>query len=297
MRTNSSEWPDNARDLRPAIMSVLTSDAGLDSRFNAMASVVMRGIRSVMCVPIQSLGKSLGVLYLSNARRAEAFSAEDLELASAVGIELGITLQLLRMIHRSDEFFRNSIRTLVSAIEMREPSRKGSAERVATFCMAMARELGWDTHGIRNAWLAGMLHDIGSIPLSDQDRDARFLTETKKNYFARELLKEMPSLEEVMPAVLLQGERWDGSGGPEGKRAEEIPPLARILGLACEFDELLLHGGTGGKELALKEALLKVKDCADRLFDRATVNSLLIAHRNGTLFKQEAAFFETPLGS
>jgi HD-GYP domain-containing protein (c-di-GMP phosphodiesterase class II) len=285
------------RDCLEYNRSVLTSDAGLDSRFNAMASVVMRGIKSVICVPIASLGKSLGVLYIANGRRAEAFTAEDLELASAVGIQLGITMQLLRMVHNSDQFFRNSIRTLVAAIDMRDPARKGNAQRVATYCMAMAKELGWNTGGIRNAWLAGMLHEIGAIPLSEQDRDARFLTQTKKNFYAKELLKEIAGLEDVLPAVVQQSERWDGSGAPEGKRGEEITPLARVLGLACEFDELLLHGGANGKEMSVKEALLKVKDSADRLFDRSTVNALLIAYRNGILFNQEAGFFETPIGA
>jgi len=285
------------RDCLEYNRSVLTSDAGLDSRFNAMASVVMRQIKSVICVPITSLGKNLGVLYISNSRKAEAFNADDLMLASAVGVELGITMQLLRMVYNSDQFFRNSIRTLVTAIEMREPVKKGSAERVATYCMAMAKELGWDTPGIRNAWLAGMLHDIGSIPLTEQDRDAKFLAETKKNFYAKELLKEIPGMEEVLPAVLGQKERCDGSGSPEGKKGDEIPPLARVLGLACEFDELLIRGSPGGKELPVKEALLKVKDSADRIFDRATVNSLLIAYRNGRLFNQEAGFFETPLGA
>jgi HD-GYP domain-containing protein (c-di-GMP phosphodiesterase class II) len=274
--------------------SVLTSDAGLDARFNAMASVVLRRIKSVICVPISSLGKNLGVLYISNSRKAEAFNADDLLLASAVGVELGITMQLLRIVHNSDRFFRNSIGTLVAAIEMREPARKGSAQRVATYCRAMAKELGWDTEGIRNAWLAGMLHEIGSIPLSDQDREAKFLAETKKNFYARELLKEISGMEGILPAVLQQRERWDGSGSPEGKKGEEIHPLARVLGLSVEFDELLQHGGPAGKELSVKEALLKVKDVADRLFDRGTVNALLIAYRNGKLFNQEAGFFETP---
>ena len=281
------------RDCLEFNRSVLTADAGLDNRFNAMASVVMGGIRSVMCVPIASLGRKLGVLYISNTRKSEAFNADDLEMSSGAGIQLGITMQLLDLIHKSDQFFRNSITALVAAIEMRDPSRKGSAKRLATYCMAMARELGWGAHQIRNAWLVGMLHDIGSIPLTDEDRAAKFLLETRRNFYAKEILKANPRLEELIPAILLQGERWDGSGSPEGKRGDDIPHLSRVLGLAIEFDRLLVSGGPGGKELTVKEALLKAKDLADRQFDRATVNSLLIAYRNGTLFNEEAGFLST----
>src|SRR5262249_48594097 len=110
------------RDCLEYHRSVLTSDAGLDSRFNAMASVVMRQIKSVICVPISSLGRDIGVLYIAHGSKAEAFNADDLLLASAVGVELGITMQLLTMVHKSDQFFRNSIQTLVAAIEMRDPA-------------------------------------------------------------------------------------------------------------------------------------------------------------------------------
>jgi HD-GYP domain-containing protein (c-di-GMP phosphodiesterase class II) len=284
------------RDCLEFHRSVLTTDAGLDARFSPMASVVMHRIKSVICVPITSLGKDIGVLYISNTHKAEAFSSEDLHLASAVGVELGITMQLLNMVHRSDQFFRGSIQTLVAASEMRDPAAKGRAQRLATYCMAMAKELSWDTHGIRNAWLAGMLHDIGSIPLTAEDLAAKFLADTKRNFYARELLKENPALSEVLPAIIDQNERWNGSGGAEGKKGDQITPLARVLGLAREFDQLLLHGGTNGKEMSVKEALLKVKDTADVLFDRGTVNALLIAYRNGRLFNQEAGFFETPTG-
>jgi HD-GYP domain-containing protein (c-di-GMP phosphodiesterase class II) len=274
--------------------SVLTSDASLDKQFNAMASVVMKQLRSVVCVPIHLLGKNVGVLYVYS-KKPEAFSAEDLELASAVGIELGTTIGLLTMIRNSDRFFRNSIRTLVSAIEMRNPAQKGKSARVATYCLAIAKELGLDTHELRNAWLAGMLHDIGSIPMSDKEREQELTLETKKNHYARELLKAAPGLEAVLPAIESQNERHDGSGSPEGKKGQEIPILGRILAVALEFDRHLYHGSAGGEEMTTKEALLKLKDMADRQFDLETVNALLIAYRNGKLFNADEEFFEIPL--
>jgi response regulator RpfG family c-di-GMP phosphodiesterase/pSer/pThr/pTyr-binding forkhead associated (FHA) protein len=274
--------------------SVLTSDAELDKQFNAMESVVMKHLRSVVCVPIHLLGKNVGVLYVYS-KRTEAFSAEDLELASAVGIELGTTIGLLTMIRNSDRFFRNSIHTLVSAIEMRSPGTKGKSQRVATYCLAIAKELGLDTNELRNAWLAGMLHDIGSIPMSDKERENELTLETKRNHYARELLKGASGLESVLPAVENQNERFDGSGSPEGKRGQDIPILGRILAVALEFDRHLYHGSAGGEEMTTKEALLKIKDMADRQFDRETVNALLIAYRNGKLFNADEEFFEVPL--
>jgi HD-GYP domain-containing protein (c-di-GMP phosphodiesterase class II) len=274
--------------------SVLTSDASTDRQFNTMATVVMRQLRSVMCVPISLLGKVHGVLYVYSGK-SEAFSSDDLELASAIGIELGTTIGLLKMIRNSDKFFRNSIRTLVSAIETRNPETRGKAERVASYCLSIAKELGLGTHDVRNAWLAGMLYDIGSIPLTDKERQQSVTLETRKNHYARELLKQAPGLEAILPAVEGQNERWDGSGSPEGKKAADIPVLARVLGLALELDRNLYHGSAGGEEMTIKDALLKLRETADRQFDRETVNALLRAYRTGKLFDQEEDFFEVPL--
>lgn len=287
------------RDCLDSGHAVLTSDAGLDSRYNAMASVVMQRIRSVICVPITGLGRNIGVVYVSNSQRSEAFNSEDLEVASAVAVQLGTTIQLLQLIHQSEKIFRNSIRTVVAATEMRDPFSKGRAERLAAVSLAIAKELGWSTHDCRNAWLAGMLHDIGSIPLSDRDREAQFTLDTRRNHYASELLKEMPGLEEVLPAITQQKERWDGTGGPEGLKGEDIHPIAQVLGLAYAFDELLHDpeaavAKPGTPKPSEKEVLMKVMQSAGKAFKADLVKALMMAYRKGKLFNEEAHFFEIP---
>ena len=271
--------------------SILTSDASMDGQFDGMASVVMNQLRSIICVPIQVLGTQRGVLYLYS-RRAEAFSAEDLELASTVGIQLGTTVGLLKSLGNSDRFFRSSIRTLVSAIEMRSPSTHGKAERVATYCLAIAKELGLPPGELRTAWLAGMLHHIGLAPMTDKELEQTVTLATRQNTNARKILTQVPDLIDVLPALENQNERRDGSGAPSGKKGDEIPLLGRILGLALTLDDLL---ASGEEEGSIKDTLLKVKDMADRRFDRQVINALLIAYRNARLFNMDEEFFEVPL--
>ncbi len=274
--------------------AVLTSDAGLDARYNTMASVVMKKIKSVICVPITGLGRNIGVLYVSNSHRPEAFNSEDLELASAVGVLLATTIQLLQQIQESETTFRNSIRTLVAAVEMRDPHQKGRAERLASICLATAKELGQNTHELRNAWLAGMLHDIGSIPLSDRDVEAKFKLEPRKNHYAELLLKEMPQLQEILPAITQQNERWDGSGSPEGKSGDDIHALAQVLGLAHEFDATLRADGSDAPPPSEKDALVKITQQAGKTFSEKMVRALITAYKRGDLFDQNVSFFDLP---
>ncbi len=53
-----------------------------------------------------------------------------------------------------------------------------------------------------------------------------------------QLLSSMPELAGVSKIVSSQLEYWDGSGNPEGLKAEEIPLESRILGLVAYFQEL-----------------------------------------------------------
>ncbi len=301
-RYDKEDDPDKAAGVSRGIIkeclthsrSVLTSDASLDQQFNAMASVVMNQLRSVICVPISVLGKNLGVIYIY-ANRADAFDGEDLEISSAVGIQLGSTLELLKMIKRQDTFFRSSIKTLVNAAERRTPTPPGRVDRIASYCLAIAKELGWTTQQSRDAWLAGMLYNIGSIPMSDAELENPVTHETKRNHYAREILRDIPGLEHLRSAVEQQNERWDGTGSPEGVQGDAIDKLARVVGISKELDALLYPEDLlGGEALSVKEALLKVKEMADKHFDRQTVNAVLIAYRNGTLLSPDEEFFEIP---
>ena len=300
-RFDKVDDPDQAAGVSRGIVSqcleqkhaILTSDAALDQNFNAMASVVMNQIRSVICAPVTVLGKNLGVIYIYSGR-PEAFAAEDLELSSAVGIQLGSTLELLKQMERQDRFFRSSIKTLVAAAEMRTPTPRGICERVASYALAIARELGWDSQQVRNAWLAAMLHDIGSIPMSDQELENQLLNDPKRNHYAREILGDIPGLEELLPAIQQQNERWNGSGSPEGLEGDSITPLARVLGIAKELDQQLYGEELGEEPRSVKSALVNIRDMADQQFDVKTINALLIAYRNGKLFDTTEAELEMP---
>lgn len=273
--------------------AILTADASFDEQFKSMESVVAKQLHSVMCVPIATLGECRGVVY-SYSHRPEAFSPEDLELASVIGIQLGTAIGLLKVVENSDRFFRNSIQALVSASEMRNPETRGNCQRIATYCLATGKEFGLDTHELRNTWLVGMLYNIGLIPMTDSEQQQKLTLETKKNHYAKQLLDKVPELHELLPAIQCQNEAYDGSGSPEAKKGDEIPLLGRILAPAIELDRLLYGVMSGGEEMTTKQALLKIRDDAGKKYDAEVVKALLVAYRKGGLFNEDDAFFEVP---
>lgn len=93
---------------------------------------------------------------------------------------------------------------------------------------------------------AGTLHDIGKLhipsnilnktgPLSEDEFEIVRLHPVVGEC----LLRPIPSLESLLPAVRGHHERWDGQGYPDGLSQQAIPVAARILTLADSFDAMI----------------------------------------------------------
>ncbi|MBI5359512.1 MAG: GAF domain-containing protein [Planctomycetes bacterium] len=65
-------------------VSIITSDAKHDPRFQAGISIVQLNIRSALCVPLWERDDVFGVIYLDNLMKSYAFQNQDLELLTAI---------------------------------------------------------------------------------------------------------------------------------------------------------------------------------------------------------------------
>jgi phosphoserine phosphatase RsbU/P len=76
---------------------VLTSDAQTDSRFNLRQSVMILGLRSILCVPLIVKERNLGVIYVDNRLHAGIFTQADLDLLSAIASSAAIAIENARL--------------------------------------------------------------------------------------------------------------------------------------------------------------------------------------------------------
>ena len=53
-----------------------------------------------------------------------------------------------------------------------------------------------------------------------------------------EMIRHLPNMDHLIPAVLGHHEKWNGSGYPRGISKEDIPVAARCLSIADVFDAL-----------------------------------------------------------
>jgi len=118
----------------------------------------------------------------------------------------------------------------------------GHSDSVAYLLSMMGREAGYSPEIIGRLELAAYLHDVGKIrlpdtillaerPLSDEEFDR--IKQHPRDSAA--VAGGFAELEDVGPWVLHHHEHFDGSGYPDGLRAEEIPWPSRMLLVADAF--------------------------------------------------------------
>jgi Nif-specific regulatory protein len=78
------------------IKGILSSDAITDPRFAKSHSISLHGIRSVLCAPLTSRGRAIGVLLVQSTESVAAFSEEDLSLLVAIGAQAGLAIENAR---------------------------------------------------------------------------------------------------------------------------------------------------------------------------------------------------------
>lgn len=76
---------------------LLTSDAQSDDRLSMRHSVVYLGLRSILCVPMHSKNKLIGIIYVDNRLQTGIFTQADLELLTSVAATAAIAIDNARL--------------------------------------------------------------------------------------------------------------------------------------------------------------------------------------------------------
>lgn len=104
---------------------------------------------------------------------------------------------------------------------------------VAFLAMGLARNvLGADAGTLLVAGLAGLLHDVGKVGHEGIDHDPEHTTR------GADYLAGIGVSRPVVDAARWHHERMDGTGFPQGLKGQQIPEIARVVGLANTFDKV-----------------------------------------------------------
>lgn len=274
--------------------SILTSDAARDDRFMTSTSIVMKDIRSVICAPLVAMNRIAGAVYLHTSKPLKMFSSEDLELVTAISIQLGMAITGFIASDRLRKMLAGVARTLVASSEMRDPKLEGHSTRVANYSTALATQMKFSRQEISRIQLAALLHDVGKMATKLDNMPGIDPDKRKEEHviMGEKLLSNLPDFEDIVRIVKMHHERMDGSGYPNRLKGAEIPIEAQIVAVADIFDNMANFGGVAGKGLTVREILLDIGKMGGVQFEDKVVQSLLICHRNRTLFEPASPFEE-----
>ena len=172
--------------------------------------------------------------------------------------------------------------SLAEALDVRDTGNAVHSRIVGRYARITAVELGLGPERVERVRVAGMLHDVGKIgvsdpvlvktgPLGEDDwRELRTHPEIGAQLLSR------PELADLRSWVLAHHERPDGTGYPSGLSGDEIPLEARILAVADAYEAMTrgrVYRGALGREAAREE----LRAGSGSQFDRTVVDAFLKA--------------------
>jgi diguanylate cyclase (GGDEF)-like protein len=221
------------------LRATVGSVAGLDGRFTL--SVGVASFPSQAGRPQSLEDNARAALDWARAHggdRTFLFHAETAAILRSEGTEDG----------NDDEAVLTTVAALAAGIDARHPSTVFHSENVGRIAALVAAEVGLPLDRVEDVRVAGLLHDVGKIGVSDGVVVATEpLTPAQEGELRRhpeigERMLAGSRLASIAPWVLHHHERFDGGGYPAGLSGEQIPLEARILAVANVFDRLASGG-------------------------------------------------------
>ena len=242
-------------------------------RGGKLSSVWRDQYRSILTgyVAFAALGVVLAALHLEMGPASVVFLLVPL-LVARQGFQTAIKME---------GAFEATVRSLIKAIEAKDPYTKGHAERVAKLAEMTARSYGLSSEECRVIRYIALMHDVGKLGVSTKilAKPGKLTDEEYEHMKMHpvrgyEIVSEIDFLKRAAEtAVRHHHERMDGRGYPDGLAGEDIPVIARIV-MVCDAFDSMTSTRVYRKAKSIESALAELHRCVDTQFDRRSLNAL-----------------------
>lgn len=177
-----------------------------------------------------------------------------------------------------------TVNFLTGLIQAKDRGVRGHCSRVAELAVALARHVGLDDASCARIRLAGLLHDVGKVGVSDAvlnkqgPLDEQEFEQIRRHpLIGHRLLQRFDEVSDALEGVLSHHERWDGCGYPFQRAGDSIPVDGRILAIADSYDAMT-SDRSYRRAFCMDEALQEVKRCRATQFDPELAEAFLDIH-------------------
>lgn len=196
-----------------------------------------------------------------------------------------------------------TIYALTAAIDAKDHYTFKHSENVAYYATRLASALGLDEDSVEIINEAALLHDVGKIGVSESILNKPgALTNDEYEEMKRHvdhsvgIIRHLPSLDFVIPAVIGHHERFDGHGYPRRIAGEDIPLSARILCVVDSFDAMT-SDRVYKKGYSVEHALHVLEEQSGRQFDPRVARVFIDEFQRGNIVLQSGSRQEEPPAS
>ncbi len=197
--------------------------------------------------------------------------------------------QLRKAAEANRSLFISSIRAFAAAIDAKDPYTRGHSERVAAFSRSIAFYMGLAKDIQEKVWISGVLHDVGKIGVQDSVLQKHGVLTPEEfdqmklhPVIGADIAEPISALKEMIPGIRWHHEAWNGTGYPDRLKGEQIPLMARIIGVADTFDAITTnrpYQTASSPEYAIET----IKKLTGTKFDARVVTAFLLAWEAGTI--------------
>lgn len=184
----------------------------------------------------------------------------------------------LRQVEHSVE---SIVRTMVRAVEAKDPYTAGHSERVRQYAVWMGEDLGLSKYEMRILDHGATIHDVGKLGVPDEIltkpgalTTAEYATIKLHTVKGAEIVADIDMFRDCVPIVRWHHERLDGSGYPDGLKGEDIPFLARLVAVADVFDAMTSSRSYRAKMDKQEALTIMAQDVASGKLDAIAFDTL-----------------------
>jgi putative nucleotidyltransferase with HDIG domain len=166
---------------------------------------------------------------------------------------------------------------LIATLDARDQYTAGHSAAVAIYSRDIARRMGLPDEIAEQAYLCGLVHDIGKIGLPPgllEKPGALTLEERRQmqehSAIGERILAHVDEYSEIATIVRHHHERIDGQGYPDGLVDDEIPLVSRIIAVADAYNAMTSNRPYRDA-MPSRVARLRLAQAVDSQFDTGVV--------------------------
>jgi len=272
----------------------LVNDVQNDPRHYKAAQTLTKFVTlNMLCVPVRSKGRVIGVLQAINKKNNDIFTDQDLNDFWTLSNQVAVALDNAHLYEELQETFLSTAEALAAAVEKKDPYTGGHIMRVVEYSMAIAKHMPGSLKDMEQLRLAAVMHDIGKIGVKDSvllkkgKLDAEEMAHMREHpLVGDDILAHIEQMKTVRRVMRSHHEKWDGSGYPDGLKGEQIPLHSRIILVADTLDAITTDRPYR-KAADLKAAVEEIKRFTGKEFDPIVAEAFFEACKAGDITIQD----------